>query len=92
MKKLLEELSGIENRRACFRTVIALILDGQEHYFEGRIDGGEILTEEHGTAGFGYDPVFRPVGYIHTFAELGGLDVKNKISHRALAVKASANI
>ncbi|MBB4034544.1 XTP/dITP diphosphohydrolase [Dysgonomonas hofstadii] len=86
MKKLLEELSGIENRRACFRTVIALILDGQEHYFEGRIDG-EILTEEHGTAGFGYDPVFRPVGYIHTFAELG-LDVKNKISHRALAVKA----
>ncbi len=85
MKKLLHELNGIENRRACFRSVIALILDGKEYLFEGRIDG-DILTEEHGTAGFGYDPVFRPIGYKHTFAELG-MDVKNEISHRALAVK-----
>lgn len=85
MKKLLYELTGVENRRACFRSVIALILDGKEYLFEGRIDG-DILTEEHGTAGFGYDPVFRPVGYKHTFAELG-MDVKNEISHRALAVK-----
>jgi len=85
MKKLLSEMYGMNNRRACFRTVIALILDGKEYEFEGRVDG-DILTEEHGTAGFGYDPVFRPIGYIHTFAELG-LDVKNKISHRALAVK-----
>jgi len=86
MKKLLSEMEGASNRRACFRTVIALILDGKEYQFEGRIDG-EILTEEHGTAGFGYDPVFRPLGYDKTFAELG-LDIKNEISHRALAVKA----
>jgi XTP/dITP diphosphohydrolase len=85
MKKLLHELTGVENRRACFRSVIALILDGKEYLFEGRIDG-DILSEEHGTAGFGYDPVFRPIGYKHTFAELG-MDVKNEISHRALAVK-----
>ncbi|MDH6309103.1 XTP/dITP diphosphohydrolase [Dysgonomonas sp. PFB1-18] len=85
MKKLLHELNGVENRRACFRSVIALISDGKEYLFEGRIDG-DILTEEHGTAGFGYDPVFRPIGYKYTFAELG-MDVKNEISHRALAVK-----
>ncbi|GHV16788.1 non-canonical purine NTP pyrophosphatase [Bacteroidia bacterium] len=85
MKKLLKELDGETNRKACFRTVIALILNGEEHLFEGRIDG-DILTEEHGTAGFGYDPVFRPDGYTQTFAELG-LDIKNEISHRALAVK-----
>lgn len=86
MKKLLKELDGKTNRKACFRTVIALILDGKEYQFEGRIDG-DILTEEHGTAGFGYDPVFRPDGYTQTFAELG-MDIKNEISHRALAVKA----
>lgn len=86
MKKLLKELEGKTNRKACFRTVIALILDGKEYQFEGRIDG-DILTEEHGTAGFGYDPVFRPEGYTQTFAELG-IDIKNEISHRALAVKA----
>lgn len=85
MKKLLKELDGEKDRKACFRTVIALILDGQEYLFEGRIDG-DILTEEHGTTGFGYDPVFRPSGYSQTFAELG-MEVKNEISHRALAVK-----
>ncbi len=89
MKKLLLELKGIENRKACFRTMIALILDGKEYQFEGRIDG-DILTEEHGTAGFGYDPVFRPHGYDKTFAELGS-DIKNEISHRALAVKDLCN-
>jgi XTP/dITP diphosphohydrolase len=85
MKKLLKELDGETDRKACFRTVIALILDGKESLFEGRIDG-DILTEEHGTTGFGYDPVFRPSGYAQTFAELG-MEVKNEISHRALAVK-----
>lgn len=85
MKKLLKELDGETDRKACFRSVIALILNGEEHLFEGRIDG-DILAEEHGTAGFGYDPVFRPDGYIQTFAELG-MDIKNEISHRALAVK-----
>ena len=85
MKKLLKELDGETDRKSCFRTVIALILDGKESLFEGRIDG-DILTEEHGTTGFGYDPVFRPSGYTQTFAELG-MEVKNEISHRALAVK-----
>ncbi len=85
MKKLLKELDGETDRKSCFRTVIALILDGKESLFEGRIDG-DILTEEHGTTGFGYDPVFRPSGYAQTFAELG-MEVKNEISHRALAVK-----
>lgn len=85
MRKLLKELDGETDRKACFRSVIALILNSEEYLFEGRIDG-DILTEEHGTAGFGYDPVFRPSGYTHTFAELG-MDIKNEISHRALAVK-----
>ena len=85
MEKLLKELEGETNRRAHFRSIIALTMDGNEHLFEGKIDG-EIVSEEHGTAGFGYDPVFKPVGYVHTFAELGS-DIKNKISHRALAVK-----
>jgi XTP/dITP diphosphohydrolase len=89
MKKLLKELDGETDRKACFRSVIALILNGEEHLFEGRIDG-DILTEEHGTAGFGYDPVFRPSGYAQTFAELG-MDTKNEISHRALAVKKLCN-
>lgn len=85
MRKLLKELNGISNRKAHFRTVIALIMDGEEHLFEGKINGS-IITEEKGTAGFGYDPVFMPDGYTQTFAELGN-DVKNIISHRALAVK-----
>jgi XTP/dITP diphosphohydrolase len=78
------KLQGKTNRRACFKTVIALILDGKTHYFEGRVDG-EILLEKYGTEGFGYDPIFRPDGYQETFAELA-LDVKNKISHRGHAV------
>jgi XTP/dITP diphosphohydrolase len=85
-KKLLKELDGITNRKAQFRTVIALILDGREYLFEGKIEGS-IITEEKGYAGFGYDPVFRPDGYTETFAQLG-MDIKNNISHRALATKA----
>jgi XTP/dITP diphosphohydrolase len=86
MKKLLKELDGITNRKAQFRTVIALILDGKEYLFEGKIEGS-IISEERGSAGFGYDPVFLPDGYNETFAQLG-MDVKNNISHRALATKA----
>jgi len=78
------KMRGKVNRRACFKTVIALILDGKTHYFEGRVDG-EILFEKRGTEGFGYDPIFLPDGYRETFAELA-LDVKNKISHRGRAV------
>lgn len=85
MKKVLAEMNGKENRKACFRTVIALILDGEEHLFEGRVDG-EILTEQHGEAGFGYDPIFRPDGFQQSFAEMP-MDEKNKISHRARATQ-----
>lgn len=85
MLKLLHELEGKENRKAQFRTVISLILDGKEYLFEGVIKG-EIIKEKRGDSGFGYDPIFRPDGYDKTFAELGN-DIKNKISHRALAVE-----
>lgn len=83
-KKLLAELQGQPDRRAAFITAIALIIDGQKHLFEGRVDGF-IATEERGTEGFGYDPVFIPEDTGKTFAELG-VDAKNKISHRARAI------
>jgi XTP/dITP diphosphohydrolase len=83
---LLKNLEGIEDRKARFRTVIALILDGNEHAFEG-IASGEIIEEKIGGGGFGYDPIFRPDGYSRTFAELT-LDEKNQISHRGKAVRA----
>ena len=82
--KLLKEMDGKSNRRARFRTVIALIADGQTHYFEGEVRG-VITTAEHGSNGFGYDPVFMPDGYDRTFAEMSN-DEKNSISHRARAV------
>jgi XTP/dITP diphosphohydrolase len=85
MQKLLKNLGSSTNRKACFRTVIALIINGKQQFFEGRIDG-HISYEPQGTAGFGYDPVFIPEGYNQSFAELG-TNEKNKISHRALAVK-----
>lgn len=88
MRKLLHELEGKENRRAQFRTVIALIeqKDGKPvaHTFEGKIEG-HISNEKRGTSGFGYDPIFVPEGYEQSFAELGN-EIKNKISHRARAV------
>lgn len=83
--KLLHELEGKENRKARFRTVIALIKDGKRYLFEGKVEG-VITLSPHGSAGFGYDPIFKPDGYDHTFAELG-LDVKSQISHRAKAVQ-----
>jgi XTP/dITP diphosphohydrolase len=85
MNKLLKELDGKTNRKARFRTAIALILDGKEYLFEGIVNGS-ILTEKRGEAGFGYDPLFVPEGYDKSFAELGE-DIKNSISHRARAVK-----
>lgn len=84
MQKVLDNMQNKANRKACFRTIIALILDGQEYLFEGRVDG-EILTEQHGSAGFGYDPIFRPEGFKESFAEMD-LDTKNSISHRGRAV------
>lgn len=85
MRKLLYKLDGNDNRKARFRTSIALIYQGKEHFFEGIVNGS-ILTEKHGTEGFGYDPIFMPEGYDKSFAELGP-DIKNHISHRALATE-----
>lgn len=84
MEKLLRKLGNNNNRKARFRTVISLILNGEEHQFEGRVDG-TIAFERQGSEGFGYDPVFVPDGYDKSFAELGE-EVKNRISHRARAV------
>lgn len=86
MQKLLKEMEEKNNRKAQFRTVISLIEKGEEKLFEG-IVRGEITREKRGNSGFGYDPVFQPEGFDVTFAEMGS-DVKNKISHRARAVKA----
>ena len=85
MNKLLHELQGKENRKARFRTVISLLLNNEEYVFEGVINGS-IITEKRGGEGFGYDPIFVPEGYEQTFAEMGS-ELKNKISHRALAVE-----
>lgn len=85
MQKLLKELDGKENRNARFRTVIALIINGEEFLFEGAVYG-KIIEEKRGNEGFGYDPIFVADGYDKTFAELP-LSEKNDISHRALAVK-----
>lgn len=82
---LLEKMEGKTNRKARFRTVIALILEGKEYQFEG-IAEGEILKERVGEKGFGYDPVFKPIGFDKTFAQLS-LEEKNEISHRGKAVK-----
>ena len=84
MCKVLELLSDSKNRKACFRTVIALIQNGETRYFEGRIDG-DIATQPRGKSGFGYDPIFVPEGYLVSFAQLSA-EEKNTISHRALAV------
>lgn len=89
IQKLLKELERKTNRQAQFRTVVALLLDGEEYTFEG-IVRGTILTERRGTAGFGYDPVFVPEGYAETFAEMGS-EEKNRISHRARAVQKLAD-
>ena len=85
MDKLLDLLKNKPNRKAQFRTIIALIIDGNEHLFEGIIKG-EILRKKRGDEGFGYDPVFSPDGYDQSLAELP-LKEKNEISHRARALK-----
>lgn len=92
MRKLLGKLGENNNRRARFRTIIALIqkvgdLDcvHMMKLFQGIVEG-EITREKSGVGGFGYDPIFRPDGYDKTFAELGS-DVKNQISHRAIATQ-----
>ena len=84
-EKLLNTLKNISNRKAHLTCVIAVILDGQPHFFEGVIHG-TITETPYGEGGFGYDPVFIPDGYDKTFAELPA-DIKNKISHRAIALE-----
>ncbi|MDR9448014.1 MAG: non-canonical purine NTP diphosphatase [Psychroflexus sp.] len=84
-QKLLQHLSPHTNRKARFKTVIHLMSHDNDHSFTG-ICPGTITKEKRGKGGFGYDPIFKPDGYEHTFAELD-LSVKNKISHRALAVQ-----
>ena len=76
---------NITNRTAIFRTIISLIINGKETQFEGVVKGN-IVLEENGINGFGYDPIFQPIGYDKTFAEMDLLE-KNLISHRARAVK-----
>lgn len=85
MKKLLHEMEGMENRKARFRTVIALVWNGKTYTFDGIVNG-TITTAKRGENGFGYDPIFIPEGYDQTFAELGD-NIKNQISHRAKAVE-----
>ena len=84
-RKLLRELEGKTNRKARFRTVISLIVDGVERQVDGIVEG-EITTSESGAEGFGYDPLFMPEGYDRTFAEMSA-EEKNAISHRGRAVK-----
>lgn len=85
MNLVLDKLSIINNRKARFRTVISLVLDGRETQFEGIVEG-HILREKRGTTGFGYDPIFQPVESNLSFAEMS-LEEKNKISHRGRAVQ-----
>ena len=84
INKLLIELKGIENRKANFRTVISLMIDGKDEAFEGIVKG-VITNEEMGSNGFGYDSVFMPDGFDKTFAEMTAQE-KNEISHRGIAV------
>lgn len=81
---VLDQMKGQENRRARFRTIIALLLQGEEHLFEGIVNG-HILEAPSGTGGFGYDPIFVPQGYTLSFAEMDA-EEKNAISHRGRAV------
>jgi XTP/dITP diphosphohydrolase len=89
MTKVLQKLGESTKRTARFRTVIALIKDGQIYYFEGNVEG-KITMHPRGEKGFGYDPIFVPKGYVSSFAQLNAQE-KNKISHRALAVEKLVN-
>jgi XTP/dITP diphosphohydrolase len=85
MDKVLNKLAKINNRKARFRTVISLIINGDEKQFDGIVEG-EIIEKRRGGSGFGYDPIFQPIGFEETFAEMNLAD-KNKISHRGRAVQ-----
>ena len=89
MQKLLQNLTGKKERSAQFRTVIALIIDGEEKIFNGIVKGN-ISTEKKGNSGFGYDPIFVPEGYSESFAQMGS-EEKNSISHRFRATEQLSN-
>lgn len=85
VQKMLKAMSGMENRKARFRTVISLALNGEQLFFEGICDG--IIEESRsGEKGFGYDPIFKPLGFDQTFAEMD-METKGRISHRGLAIQ-----
>lgn len=85
LQLVMSKMKGINNRSARFKCVISIILDGKEHLFEGSVEG-KITNSRSGSAGFGYDPIFKPQGYDVSFAEMSA-EEKNKISHRARAVE-----
>jgi XTP/dITP diphosphohydrolase len=85
LQKVLLEMSNELNRTARFKTVISLVIDGNEIQFEGIVNG-KLLYEKRGENGFGYDPIFLPDGYNQTFAEMSA-ELKNSISHRGIAVR-----
>lgn len=85
LQLVLSKMEGLSNRSARFKCVISIILDGKEHFFEGSVEG-EITASRSGSAGFGYDPIFKPEGYDVSFAEMSA-EEKNRISHRARAVE-----
>ncbi len=89
VQKILHEMKEKSNRKSQFRTVVALNFKGEQYLFEGVCKGG-ITSEKHGNDGFGYDPIFRPLGFKQTFAEMS-LAEKGKISHRGLAVQKLIN-
>ena len=89
MRKLLHNLTGKNNRNAQFRTVIALIIKGEEKLFNGIVKG-TISHEKKGNSGFGYDPIFIPEGFSESFAQMTG-DMKNSISHRYRATEELSN-
>ena len=89
MQKLLHNLTGKNNRNAQFRTVIALIIKGEEKLFNGIVKG-TITEEKRGNSGFGYDPIFVPEGFSESFAQMSG-DMKNSISHRYRATEQLSN-
>lgn len=85
IEKVLLELQGENKRTARFKTVISLLYEGKEYFFEGSVEG-TIITEKRGKDGFGYDPIFIPDGFLQTFAEMPA-QLKNSISHRGRAIK-----
>jgi len=89
IEKVLAKMKGITNRKASFKTVISLIIDGEDYQFTGIVNG-VILTERKGSSGFGYDPIFLPDGFNETYAEMNA-EKKNEISHRGIATRQLCN-